>query len=155
MSFRIQGLKPALFSNLFGLNDDALKANGAIRHIVTSNPSAPCRITLDDAEIGETVLLLSHRHLDVASPYAQSGPIFVREIAETAFDACDFAPPALTSRLLSIRAFDADDMMIDAEVIDGDSLPESIARFWTNPRVAYAQAHFAKRGCFAATITRH
>ncbi len=46
-----------------------------------SKPGYPCRITLEDAEPGESLLLLRWTHLDMQTPYRASGPIFVRELA--------------------------------------------------------------------------
>lgn len=79
--FRIQGLDPNAFAPAFDQSPAWLEARTIERHTVTAKPGAPCRITLEDAEIGETVLLLSHRHQPAQTPYGQSGPIFVRETA--------------------------------------------------------------------------
>jgi hypothetical protein len=154
MRFQIRGLDPTNFQKLFGLDDANLAAHGAVRHTVSAKPGAPCRITLDDAEPGETVLLLSYRHQPAATPYGQAGPIFVREAATQAAVFENVIPPALARRTLSLRAFDAAGTMIDADLIEGADLATLIARFWSNPDVAYAQAHNARRGCFAAQITR-
>jgi hypothetical protein len=55
---------------------------------------------------------------------------------------------------LSVRAYDARGAMIDADVIEGADMPDLIDRFFAQETVAYAQAHYARCGCFAATITR-
>jgi hypothetical protein len=57
-------------------------------------------------------------------------------------------------RPMSLRAFDADDLMVDADVVDGHQLERLIARFLADPRVAYVHAHYARRGCYAARIDR-
>lgn len=154
MSYAITGLDPAPFAPLFGQPDDVLAAQGVIRQTVESKPSAPCRITLEDAEPGETVLLLNHEHLAVDTPYRSRHAIYVRETPAPAARYVDKVPPALAVRLLALRAFDADDMMIDAEVVEGADLPTQIERFFTDPRAAYLHAHYARRGCFAARIDR-
>lgn len=75
MSFRIRPLPAAPFRALFDLDDDALTANGARRMVADAPHSAPCRVSLADAEPGERLLLVSHRHLDApASPYRGEGP---------------------------------------------------------------------------------
>jgi hypothetical protein len=153
MSFRIIGLDPAPFERLHALADDALAARGVRRMRVEAKPSAPCRVSLDDAEIGEAVLLLSHEHQPAATPYKQQGPIFVRE-TRARFDAADVIPPALARRPLSLRGFDTEHMMIEADLVDGADAAVLIERFFANPAVAYIQAHYAKRGCFAASIER-
>jgi hypothetical protein len=154
MTYAITGLDPAPFAPLFGQSDAVLAAQGVIRVAVEAKPSAPCRITLEDAEPGETVLLLNHEHLAVDTPYRSRHAIYVRETAAPAARYVDEVPPALAVRLLALRAFDADDMMIDAEVTEGVDLPALIERFFADPRAAYLHAHYARRGCFAARVDR-
>lgn len=154
MDFQIQGLQAATYDHLFGRADADLAALGVQRHTVTTCPGAPCRISLDDAAVGETVLLLSHRHLDSATPYAQSGPIFIREKPGVAWSSVNSVPPALVVRTLSVRAFSDDAVMIDADLTDGAALPRLIARFFSEPTTAFLHVHFAKRGCFAAAVSR-
>jgi hypothetical protein len=153
MSFRIAGLDPDLFRDLNALDDAALAERGAQRVRVTEKPAAPCRISLDDAEIGETVLLLGYDHQPADTPYRQQGPIFVRETGRR-FDGVDVVPPALARRTLSLRGFDAQHMMIEADLTEGADASALIARFFDNPNVAYIHAHYARRGCFAARIDR-
>jgi hypothetical protein len=153
MSFRIAGLDPAPFLPLFALSEAELAARGAERVRVDANPSAPCRISLDDAEIGEHVLLLSHEHQPADTPYRQQGPIFVRE-TRARFEGVDAVPPALARRPLSLRGFDAAHAMVEADLCDGAEAPALISRFFANHDVAYIHAHYVRRGCFAATITR-
>jgi len=153
MSFRIAGLDPDLFRDLNTLDDAALAERGVQRVLVTEKPAAPCRISLDDAEIGETVLLLGYDHQPADTPYRQQGPIFVRETTRR-FDGVDVIPPALARRTLSVRGFDADHMMVEADLSEGADAAALIARFFDNPKVAYIHAHYARRGCFAARIDR-
>ena len=108
---------------------------------------------LDDAEIGESVLLLSYDHQPADTPYRQQGPIFVREQGKR-FEGIDAVPPALARRTLSLRGFDARHMMIEAEVVEGADAKAMIDRFLRNPEVTYIHAHYARRGCFAAMVTR-
>lgn len=153
MSFRISGLDPAPFAALHALSDDALAARGARRVIVDEKPGAPCRVSLDDAEIGEAVILLSYEHQGADTPYRQQGPIFVRETTAR-FDAANTMPPALARRMLSLRGFDKHHMMIEADVCDGADAVAVIEQFLANAEVSYIHAHYARRGCFAALIER-
>lgn len=153
MSFRIAGLDPELFRDLNALDDAALEARGVQRVRVTEKPAAPCRISLDDAEIGESVLLLGYDHQPADTPYRQQGPIFVRETSRR-FEGVNVVPPALARRTLSLRGFDANHMMIEADLVEGGEAAGLIARFFANPNVAYIHAHYARRGCFAALIAR-
>jgi hypothetical protein len=153
MSFRIQGLDPELFADLQRLGDAALAEKGVERVRVGEKPGAPCRISLDDAEIGEAVLLLSFDHQPADTPYRQQGPIFVRE-TRARFDGVDVIPPAMARRTLSLRGFDANHMMIEADVVEGSDSQALIERFLENENIAYIHAHYARRGCFAARIDR-
>ena len=154
MSFRILGLSPAPFQPLFGLSDAALAARGARRCVVDAPVGYPDRIELRDAAVGETVLLLNHVHQPADTPYRAAHAIFVREGAQAAYDAIDQVPDALRRRTLSLRAFDAQHEMVDADLVEGAQCETLIARLFAGPRVAYVQAHYARRGCYAARIER-
>ena len=154
MSFRITGLDPAPFAPLFGLPDAELARRGVRRMVVDAKPGFPDRIELRDLDPGETALLLNHVHQPADTPYRASHAIFVREGAASAFDAIDQIPEALACRPLSLRAFDADHMMVDADLVDGRAAAGTIERMLGDPRVAYLHAHYAKRGCYAARIDR-
>ena len=154
MSFRIVGLEPDQFQALFDMSETELAERHILRKVVDAKPGFPCRITLEDAEPGESVLLLKHEHQDAATPYRSSHAIFVRENARQRYDEVDRVPPALRSRTLSVRAFDAIGMMIDADVVDGTKLEALINRLFAEKNTAYLHVHNAKRGCFAARVER-
>jgi len=153
MSFRITGLAAGQFEHLFGLSDEALAEHHAKRY-VADGPGFPCRVTLEDADEGERLLLVNYRHQPCATAYASQGPIFVRERSTTAAEWIDEIPEQFKARLISLRAYDRDDMMIDADVVDGKELKPLIDRFLANQDAAYLHAHFARRGCFAGRIDR-
>ncbi len=153
MGFRISGLDPGLFAELYALSEEALAARGAQRLRVEEKPGAPCRISLDDAEIGEHVLLLSYEHQPAATPYRQQGPIFVRQNAER-LSLRNAVPPALARRTLSLRGYDGAHMMVAADLCEGAGAVELIERYFAMDDVAYIHAHYARRGCFAARIDR-
>jgi hypothetical protein len=154
MSFRITGLDPAPFRHLYGLTDDELVARGVRRTIANAKPGFPDRIELRDAEPGEPLLLLNYTHQPADTPYRASHAIFVREGAEQAYEAVDEVPKALRLRPISLRAFDGHGEMVDADLVDGRVLEAVIERLLDNPEVRYLQAHYAKRGCYAARIER-
>lgn len=154
MGFRISGLSAEPFRPFFGLSDEALTARRAVRQVADEKPGFPCRITLADAEPGERVLLLSHAHQTALSPYAASGPIYVREGALDTAVVADRVPDMLAGRLLSVRAYDKQGMIVDAEVTEGRDLEALIHRLFEAPGVAYLHVHFARRGCYAARVDR-
>lgn len=154
MSFRITGLDPAPFRALFG-RDPATLAAHAIDRVTADAPHAfPCRVTLRDAVPGETLLLLNYEHQPAETPYRSRHAIFVREGASERFAAQDTIPEQLRRRTLSLRAFDANHLMVDADLCEGAAAEDLIARLFEDPRAAYIHAHFARRGCYAALIER-
>ncbi|NJC41793.1 hypothetical protein GGQ87_002088 [Brevundimonas alba] len=155
MTFRIHGLPLSPFQPLFDLEDAALAALGARGMIADAPHAAPCRISLADAEPGERLILLNHRHRDAAgSPYRAEGPIFVREAAvEAALQPGDI-PDMLGRRLLSVRAYDADWMMTDADVVEGRDLAARLDLWFADPAVECIHLHTARRGCFMAAARR-
>ena len=154
MSFRITGLSPEPFRPLFGLDDTQLAAKGVKRYVADSKPGFPDRIELRDAEPGESVLLLNYTHQPANSPYHASHAIFVLEGAKGRYDRVDTVPEVFRPRLLSLRAFDEQGFMVDADLVEGREIEGLIDRLLGNDAVAYIQAHYAKRGCYAGRIER-
>jgi hypothetical protein len=156
MSFRISGLPLESFAHLIGLSDTELLARGARRMIADEKPGFPCRVTLADAEPGESLILANYQHQpESGSPFRATGPIFVREAVKQAVDPIfDQVPDCLAGRLLSLRAYDSGGMMLDADVIEGKELEPAIARMFANSDINYLHAHYAKRGCYACRIDR-
>ena len=154
MDFQISALNADEFRHLYGLDEEALARNAARRMPVTANPGFPCRVTLEDADIGESVLLVNHEHLAVDTPYRSSHAIFVREGAATCEPFVNQIPEQLKIRLLSIRAFDEDGMMIDADVVHGKASEPLIRRLLDDDNVEFLHIHNAKPGCYAARVDK-
>jgi hypothetical protein len=154
MSFRITGLSPEPFRPLFGLADEQLAAQGIKRYVADSKPGFPDRIELRDAEPGESLLLLNYTHQPANTPYRASHAIFVLENAKEGYDRIDTVPDALRVRTLSLRAFDEEGLIVDADLVEGRHVEGLIERFFAHPKVAYIQAHYAKYGCYAGRIDR-
>ena len=155
MSFVISGLSPKPFQPLFGLSDDALAKRRIVRRTVDAPQGFPCRVTLQDALPGETVLLMNYEHQPADTPFRSRHAIFVREGVEDRSFAPGEIPPAFAARqFLSLRAFDVDGMMIDADITPTVELDAAIERLLANPQAAYLHAHYAGAGCYAARIDR-
>lgn len=154
MNFLVTGLPLAPFVPLFQLTDAEIAGQRAVRRLVDASPGFPCRVSLEDAEPGETVLLLNFEHHAVAGPYRSSLAIYVRERAREARLQPGEVPLALERRLLSLRGFSADGMMRCADVLPGTELRAAIAAMFEDPQVRFLHAHHAKPGCFAARIDR-
>ena len=153
MSFRISGVAPQKVSHLFGLSDEELEKHCAKR-VTVNGHGFPERIEMRDAQPGEVLLLVNYEHQPADTPYRSRHAIYVREGATDAYTSIDTIPNVLATRLLSLRAFNANHMMVEADVVEGASAAEAIERMFANPRVEYLHAHYAKPGCFAAQIVR-
>lgn len=155
MSFVISGLPADEFKPLFDLSDEALAARGILRKTADADVGFPCRLSLEDARAGDTLLLLNYEHQPADTPFRSRHAIFVNErVAKTA-RYVDELPPVFTARpYLSLRAFDAGGMMIEAQVTPGADCAPVIEQMLENPSAAYLHAHYAGAGCYAARIDR-
>jgi hypothetical protein len=154
MGFKVSGLDRDQFAPLFGLSDAQLSDRGIVRRVADRQPGFPCRVSLQDAQPGETLLLMNYEHLAVGSPYRARHAIYVRENALTAKPAANEIPDVLRTRLLSLRAYDQAGMMVEADVVHGSDVEPVIERILSEPGVEFIHVHNAKPGCFAARIDR-
>ncbi len=153
-SFQIVGLSPAPFETLFALAHDELAARGIRRVRAAADAGYPCRISLQDANAGDELLLLPFEHQPANSPYRASGPIYVRVGARQRTMAVGAVPESVRRRQISLRAYDGDDMIVDAEVCDGEAVGAEIERLLGDPVVRYLHLHNAKRGCYSCLVRR-
>ncbi len=154
MSYRVTGIDPAPFRHLYGMSDDALRSHGAIRYTVDAHPGYPDRVELRDLEPGDSVLLVNYTHQPAETPYRASHAIFVLEGAERAATFVGELPPMLRRVPMSLRSFDAGHLMVDGRVVEGDDVEDAVHQLLARGEVAYIQAHYANRGCYAARIER-
>jgi hypothetical protein len=152
--FQLMGLMPEQFAPLFSLSGEQLAPLGIMRVTADSKPGFPCRISLQDAEPGEELLLLPYEHQPAASPYRASGPIYVRVRSQQANLRPGEIPPYVALRQISLRAYDAHHMMLAAEVCPGEAVAAQIERQFSHQQVAYIHLHNAKRGCFSCRVER-
>jgi hypothetical protein len=123
------------------------------RRAVVAEGREPCRRCLRNARPGEPLLLLPYDPFLVRSPYTGEGPVYVHA------DGCDAHQPEPDElpeqvddrRQFSVRAYDADAMMLDAQVVPGPELADH-ARALLSDGAAFVHAHFAGPGCFAFRI---
>lgn len=153
-NFKLVALNKALFEEFFALSETELTQKGIRKMVVDEFPGYPCRVSLEDAEIGEEVILLNFQHHNVNSPYKAGGPIFVRKVAQTAMPAINEIPKMFDHRLLSIRGFDQAATMIFADVTPGEKLKEKLNSILANQAISYLHIHNAKPGCFNCLVVR-
>jgi hypothetical protein len=153
-TFRLSGIDHEPFRELFELPDHELRRHQAVRCIATAHPGFPCRASLEDAEVGEELLLVPYLHQPADSPYRASGPIFVRREAQRRTLEAGYIPPYVSRRLISLRAYDTAHMMIDAIVCEGSAVAGCLDRWFDRAAVAYIHLHNANRGCFSCVAHR-
>lgn len=154
MAYRIEGLAPQAFESLYGMMDGALAEQGALRVVAGASKGWPCRVTLQDAEEGESLILLNHVSHDVATPYRSAYAIYVREGATAPAVYVDETPPLFEGRPLGLRGFDAEGMLRSALLALPGEADAKIRELFERPEIATIHAHNAAHGCFAARIER-
>ena len=132
---------------------DELRSAGGPVYVADEVPGYPCRQCLEDAQIGEELILVSYDPFTTDSAYRSASPIFLHRSpcapAETGA-----LPLQLTRRQLSVRSFDRDEMMIDAAVVDGTDLEETLRAFFADDASELVHVHNASRGCWAVAVRR-
>ena len=154
MSFQIHPLPVGPFEHLFGADESTLAAHGVTRLTAQCDPGYPCRISLQDAHVGESVLLLNYEHQPHDTPYRARHAIFIREDAKEAVPAAGEVPESISRRLISLRVFNQAHVLITADVAQGDAVRTKIETLFAHPDAAYIHLHNAKPGCYAAQVTR-
>lgn len=154
MAYRMEGLAPAAFESLFGLLDEELAGHRAKR-VIADGPGYPCRITLEDAEPGEELLLVNHVSHEDEGPFRTAYAIYVRREAVRAASFTDEAPPYLDKRTLGLRGFDAEGMLKGALIAQPCEADARIRELFENTEIDTIHAHNAAFGCFLARIERN
>ncbi len=124
MSFQIFALERERFSRLLSATDSDLAASGARWVVVDGKPGYPCRVSLEDAEVGERALLIPFTHHDVDSPYLS----FARSITS------DYR-----ERLGDVLSFLEENAEADQSIWVAD--PEFPLVFYTDMRIIDARYH--------------
>lgn len=153
MAYRIEGLAPEAFESLFSMMDAGLEARHAVR-VTADGPGYPCRVSLEEAEPGEELVLVNHVSNDVDGPFRASHAIYVRRGAAMGAFA-DEAPPYLDTRTISLRGFDAEGMLKAGLLALPGEADAKIRALFETPEIATIHAHTAAYGCFLARIERN
>lgn len=153
-NYQVRGIEQETFKYLFQLEKNDLSKIGAVKMRVDENPGFPCRVSLKDVAIGEEVILFTYEHHAVDSPYRSKGPIFIRKNAQTANLGKNEIPSILKHRLLSLRVYDRNGMMINAKTVKGDRIEEAIQNIFKDNLAQYIQVHNASPGCYNCQIDR-
>lgn len=150
----ITALDHNLFTKYFDMSKAELESIGAYLFVADKNPCYPCRVSLQDAEVGETVLAIPYEHHPVRSPYRSTGPIFIRKGVKTAKLGVNEIPKMLRHRLLSIRGYNSASLMVEGDAAAGEELESVLEKQFENTDVKYIHIHNAGPGCFNCEVKK-
>jgi hypothetical protein len=153
LDFRFVALPSNQFAHLVQKPAEELAALHSRRYLVDRDGYF-CRLTLEDAPLGETVILTNYQHQPAESPFQSAHAVYIRETAQPKFFDVNTVPRVLRAKLLSVRAFNGEHYITDAEVVPGDGLDNLLERFLSNPATEYIHVHSAKMGCYFCKVDR-
>jgi Protein of unknown function (DUF1203) len=79
--------------------------------------------------------------------------IFVRE-GDQIYDKVNEIPEQLRNRILAVRSFDTNAMMVDNRLVDGNEIEPVLEKMLAPSNADYLHIHFAAAGCYAAKVQR-
>lgn len=123
--------------------------------IITAAGGEPLRDQLRRAAPGERIILCSYQSVALPSLFAEIGPVYITaEGTSPAPVWRDELPPGYFPRTLSLRAYDAEDRIVESAVCEPDAAPGRIRALLARPGVSHVHARFAGHGCFACRFDR-
>lgn len=122
--------------------------------VVADSPHGyPCRHCLRWAQPGEEMILFPYGAIPSGRPYSESGPIFVHvETCERYAEAGVYPAAFREGRVL--RAYDSEQNIIAAEVVNGSEPEAMIEKFLQKPETAFVHVRSASHGCYTMRIER-
>ncbi|MGC1563246.1 MAG: DUF1203 domain-containing protein [Bradyrhizobium sp.] len=72
----------------------------------------------------------------------------------TNYDRVNEVPAQLRKRILAVRSFDKNGMMVDNLPVDGRELKPAIEKLLKPTNADYLHGHFAAPGCYAARVEK-
>ena len=117
----------------------------------------PCRRCLCCAEPGEPMLLASYDPGRPRGLYWTPSPIFLHAQSCTGFAAADVVAPIIRANsLVSVRAYDADDLCLYdlGHVCPGAEVDAPLLHALDDPRTAFVNVHTARPGCLLSRVER-
>ena len=126
-------------------------------HCIVDGAGFPCRHCLLLGEPGETMLLGSYALPHPQGVYWTPSPIFLHAGDCARFEATDeIAPIVLANRIVSVRAYDADEMCLYdlGAISEGSAVAPLLDRALADPRTRFVNIHTARPGCLLTAVER-
>lgn len=150
---RVRGIDTALADRIRAtLADDF----GNTLHVWTNDAprSNPCRHCLRLTDPGEDLILFALCPFDTTGPYAEAGPVFVHANPCEPYAAYDRFPPDFLERSLTLRAYDAEGRIRDAEVAPPGGSGVALDRLFVDERVLFVHVRNPAWGCYDVRVDR-
>jgi len=132
----------------------SLNGNPVNSVLADAKPGYPCRLSLQDAEPGEELFLVSYSPFSKANPYRETGPVFIRKNGRVADLEINQLPAIVRSRQVVVRAYDATGTLVAAEPSQGNEASHQIQQFLADPGVEFVHIRAAITGCFLCEARR-
>lgn len=114
-----------------------------------------CRRCLRRFRPGDGRILFKYRPFRKESVFAEAGPVFVHEHdCRPAAEPLTDYPEEFRGMPLLLRAYDALDRQVMAELIKNGDAERIIGKFFANPEVSYIHLRDGEWGCYIARIER-
>ena len=99
------------------------------------------------------MILFPYAAIPSGRPYSETGPIFVHADPCERYAATDEYPAEFRKGRV-IRAYDAQQNIIAAEVVNGSEPEAIIEKFLQKPETAFVHVRSASHGCYTMKIER-
>lgn len=137
------------------IDRSAIADLSAVTYLVAdATPGYPCRRCLTEARVGDKLVLASADPFRTDSAYRCRSPIFLHVDDCPSADGSTTLPPIVFERSQSVRAYDADAMMLRATLVEGGELEDTINDLLAIHDVSYLHVHNALPGCFNFRVER-
>jgi hypothetical protein len=124
------------------------------RIVIADSPTGfPCRHCLRWAKSGERLILFPFAAIPSGRPYSEIGPIFVHADECKRYNSNHKYPADLREGRV-IRAYDAEQSIVEAEVVHGSEPEAIIEKFLEKPETAFVHVRSASSGCYTMRIER-
>ncbi len=124
---------------------------------VVDGPGFPCRHCLRLGETGEEMLIGSYSLPRPRGVYWTPSPIFLHAHRCARFEAeGEVAPIVLANGLVSVRAYDAEEMCLYdlGHVGEGQAVRSPLMRALEDARTGFVNIHTARPGCLLTAVER-
>ena len=151
MSFRIAAIAADELERVRARGVDDF--GNAFAPFTTTEPGAPLRCCLRDAEAGERIALIAYRPSPVPGPYAEVGPVFVHAEACGGYTDEERYPEGFRGRNQLLRAYDDQGRQVENVIVDGAAAERGIAALLERPDVAFLHSRNVLAGCYMFCVT--